>query len=98
MNINITFWIPLIVSISAFWVYVDASGHKIGKTPQKSFFNIGAGWWGVACLFFWIIAFPCYLYKRNDLIELAKIYPIEPKARELKIGLFVLVCILRVFV
>ncbi|MBK0063946.1 MULTISPECIES: hypothetical protein [unclassified Acinetobacter] len=96
MNINLSFWIPIIVAISALWVYVDASSHKIGKTPQKGFFNIGAGWWGVACLFFWIIAFPCYLYKRNDLIELAKVHPVEPKARGIKIGFFAFICLLRI--
>lgn len=95
MNINITFWVPLIVAISALWVYIDASANKIGKTSQSGFFNIGASWWGFACLFLWIIAFPSYLIIRKKLIALATAYPVEPKAREIKIAIFVLVCFLR---
>jgi len=100
MNINLTFLaqiIQIIGCLCSLWVYIDASGHKIGRTPQGGLFNIGAGWWGVLSFLLWIVIFPLYLIKRKKLIALAKTYPIEPKARKFKIIIFVLICALLIF-
>ena len=100
MNINLTFLaqiIQIIGFLCPLWVYIDASGHKIGRTPQGGFFNIGAGWWGVLSFLVWIVVLPLYLIKRKKLIAIAKTYPIEPKARKIKIFIFVLICFLPIF-
>nr|UEJ84718.1 hypothetical protein [SPHINX/BMMF group 1 DNA sequence] len=100
MNINLTFLaqiIQIIGCLCSLWVYIDASGHKIGRTPQGGLSNIGAGWWGVLSFLLWIVIFPLYLIKRKKLIALAKTYPIEPKARKFKIIIFVLICALLIF-
>ena len=100
MNINLTFLaqiIQIIGCLCSLWVYIDASGDKIGRTPQGGLFNIGAGWWGVLSFLLWIVIFPLYLIKRKKLIALAKTYPIEPKARKFKIIIFVLICALLIF-
>ena len=86
--------LPIIVTLSSLWVYVDASKNKIGNSPNGGLLNIGgAGWWGVLCLLLWIIAFPLYLMKRNKLIALAKAHPSEPTNRNLKIGVFSIIAI-----
>ena len=39
--------LPIIVTLSSLWVYVDASKNKIGNSPNGGLLNIGgAGWWG----------------------------------------------------
>jgi len=71
-----------IVSVSAVWVYLDATKNKIGKIPDgKGMFNMSAGVWGIVTLLLWIIGFPAYLIKRGDLIEKAKENPVEVKGR-----------------
>ena len=81
--------LSIIVTISALWVYIDASKNKIGNSPQGGLLNVGgAGWWGVLCLLLWVVIFPLYLIKRSKLIAFAKANPAEPKNRNIKIGIF----------
>ena len=41
--------LPIIVTLSSLWVYVDASKNKIGNSPNGGLLNIGgAGWWGIS--------------------------------------------------
>jgi hypothetical protein len=76
-----TFFVA-VVAVSAVWIYLDATKNKIGKISYaRSLFNISAGAWGVVTFGLWIIAFPAYLIKRNDLIRKAKENPIEVKNR-----------------
>ena len=71
-------YMALIIIASAFWVYYDATKHKIGKIPgEKSFTNMSAGGWAAATWLLWIIGFPLYLIKRKELIEKAKEHPVE---------------------
>lgn len=86
--------LSVFVVVSALWVYVDASKHKIGRTGSGGFFDIGAGAWGAVVLLLWIVGFPAYLIKRNKLIEKAKQQPVEPTARGFKIAIFVVITLL----
>ena len=83
----------IIGCLCSIWVHIDASGHKIDKTPADGFLSIGAAWWAILSFLLWIVVFPIYLIKRQKLIDLAKQHPVEPKARMLKIGLFTAVAI-----
>lgn len=75
----------LIVAITSVWIYLDATKNKIGKIAnEKGMFNISAGEWAAGALLLWIIVFPAYLIKRNALIEKAKEFPVDIKARALK--------------
>ena len=94
MNINLTILgqiLQIIGCLCSLWIYIDASRHKIGRTPQGGFLNMSAGWWGVLSFLIWIIIFPLYLIKREKLIALSQKYPVEPKARKIKISIFVLI-------
>ncbi|MEB3752976.1 hypothetical protein I2F62_01240 [Acinetobacter sp. MD2(2019)] len=100
MNINLTILaqiLKIIGCLCSIWVYIDASGHKIGKTPQGGFFNLAAGWWGTLSLLIWFITFPLYLSKRKKLMGLAKKHPVESKARMLKISIFIFISGLFIF-
>jgi hypothetical protein len=78
-----------IVFGSMVWVYVDASGHKIGKVEGAGgFFNLSAGAWGTVTGFLWIVGFPSYLFKRSTLMETARAHPVEPKGRVFKTFVF----------
>jgi hypothetical protein len=84
--------IALIIVISAIWVYVDATGHKIGKVKDASgLFNISAGAWSVVTMFLWIVGFPAYLIKRSALIERAESAPVEVGGRWLKVAVLCIV-------
>ena len=77
-----TMIILVLVCVSAFWVYWDATGHKIGKLPdEKGTFNISAGSWAMVTLLLWIVGFPAYLINRSRLIEKAKESPVDSKLR-----------------
>ena len=55
-----------IVAVSAAWVYLDATRHRIGKIPgAKGMLNMSAGAWGAVTLGLWIIGFPAYLVARK---------------------------------
>ena len=83
----ITFLIPVVVVATSLWVYWDATSNNIGKTEDgKGFFNMSAGAWAIAMLLLWIVAFPAYLVKRGDLIEIAKVHPAKANGRNGKIA------------
>lgn len=90
--------LSIIVTISALWVYIDASKNKIGNSPQGGLLNVGgAGWWGVLCLLLWVVIFPLYLIKRSKLIAFAKANPAEPKNRNIKIGVFSFIAVITIW-
>jgi len=90
--------LSIIVTISALWVYIDASKNKIGNSPQGGLLNVGgAGWWGVLCLLLWVVIFPLYLIKRSKLIAFAKANPAEPKNRNIKIGIFSFIAVITIW-
>lgn len=77
-----------IVVVSAIWVYVDATGHKIGKVKEAGgLFNMSAGAWSVVTMFLWIVGFPAYLIKRSALIERAGSAPVEVGGRWVKVAI-----------
>lgn len=81
----------LVISLSALWVYWDASGHKIGKVPVKGgFFNKSAGTWGLVTLLFWVVVFPAYLIARHKLVAQARELPVDSPARRWKATAFAL--------
>ena len=51
---------------SSFWVLIDSRKIGIKKGTTKGFFNMGPTGWFLACLLFWIAAFPVYLVKRRE--------------------------------
>ncbi|MEE9611074.1 MAG: hypothetical protein V3W19_07470 [Desulfatiglandales bacterium] len=78
-----------IIVICTLWVYLDATGKKIGKIPGAGgMFNMSAGGWATVTLGLWIIGFPAYLIKRSSLIEAASQHPLEVKNRALKATVF----------
>jgi hypothetical protein len=75
-----------IIVVSAVWVYMDATGHKIGRVKEAGgLFNMSAGAWSVVTMFLWIVGFPAYLIKRSALIERAETTPVEVGGRWVKV-------------
>ena len=53
---------------TSWWVYEDAQ--KIGVQPGQlngSMFEMGPGGWFAGCFLLWIVFFPAYLVKREEL-------------------------------
>ncbi len=89
--------VPLVIAGSAIWVYLDATGHKIGKVKEaRGMFNMSAGAWSVVTLFLWIVGFPAYLLKRSTLIERAKASPVDAGGRWFKVAILLIVAALMV--
>jgi len=77
--------VAVVVTVSAVWVYLDATKNGIGKQADGGgFFNLSAGGWATATLLLWIVAFPCYFAKREDLIWKAKKSPVVVSGRAWK--------------
>lgn len=77
--------IAVVVTVSSVWVYLDATNHRIGKLAEgKGLFNLSAGGWATVTLLLWIVGFPCYLAKREDLIWKAKKSPVVVSGRAWK--------------
>ena len=76
-----------IIVICTLWVYLDATGKKIGKIPGAGgMFNMSAGAWAAVTMGLWIIGFPAYLINnRSSLIGAASQHPLEVKYRPLKV-------------
>lgn len=87
-------FVAVVVTVSAVWVYLDATKNGIGKLADGSgFFNLSAGGWATVTLLLWIIGFPCYLAKRDDLISKAKKFPVAVSGRTWKtLALFLVGC------
>jgi hypothetical protein len=84
----------IVVTVSALFVYYDASKNNIGSIPgETGFTNADAGMWATSTLLLWIIAFPIYLLNRSQLIEKANANPKEPSK-----GRSVIIALLSVFV
>jgi hypothetical protein len=54
------------------WVFIEPSNLGMEDGSVKGFFDLGPGDWAVGCVLFWIVAFPMYLWKREEYVELAK--------------------------
>ncbi|MGH8041394.1 MAG: hypothetical protein ACREPN_05045 [Rudaea sp.] len=85
-------WWLVISCASAFWVYLDATTHRVGKVepartnedPSQAVNfanNYSAGLWAILILLLWIIALPYYLAKRRVLFTRASQYPVDAPAR-----------------
>lgn len=85
-------WWWVITSASAFWVYFDATSHRVGKVephrintdssqPSNLKENYSAGLWAILVLLLWIVAFPRYLAKRRVLFARASQYPVDATTR-----------------
>jgi len=80
------------ITLSAAWVYFDATNNKIGKVAGRSgFLNMSAGSWAAATLYFWIGALPLYLLKRSALVAIAREHPVEVSGRGGKLIALVLI-------
>ncbi|MGQ0634582.1 MAG: hypothetical protein ACT4QC_08225 [Planctomycetaceae bacterium] len=78
MNAEELFLLSLAVS-SSIWVYFDARAIGTRKGRVKGFFDLSPGGWFAFCLLLWIVAFPAYILKRDDLRVAAQLDP--PPAR-----------------
>jgi len=88
----LTVLFAIIVMASSLWVYVDATGNRIGRRlGVGGIFNMSAGAWATVTLFLWIVGFPCYLANRRRLKEEAKLFPVDVSGRTWKIVLLTLV-------
>lgn len=59
--------ILLIVLGTSIWVGVDASTIGVKKGQLKGMADMGPTGWFFACLLLWIVAFPFYVAKREEL-------------------------------
>jgi hypothetical protein len=67
----VLYLVSLVILGTSIWVAGDASNLKVRPQPGTTgLFNLGPGGWFVACLGLWIVAFPCYLSKRTDYVQL----------------------------
>lgn len=93
------FLIAVVVVVgSAFWVYLDATKHKIGPTEGEESFDTSPGSWAIDVLILWFVNFPAYIIKRKALIEKAKQSPSEPDNRTWGIVVFSFVGVLAIIV
>lgn len=64
--LSILVWV--IVIGSSIWVLIDAKRIGVQKGQIKGICNMGAVAWFIVCLLLWIVAFPCYLWKRRQYL------------------------------
>ena len=57
----------LVVLGTSIWVAVDASTIGVKKGQLKGVADMGVAGWFFTCLFLWILGFPFYLAKREEL-------------------------------
>jgi hypothetical protein len=75
LGISITAWLPILVLLAFLatdlWVYADAKAHKERGTPvvfSAGYLNVDTPVaWFLCCLVLWILFFPLYLTRRNQL-------------------------------
>lgn len=60
-----------IVLVTSIWVWIDARTLGVKKGQVEGFFNMTPFDWFIACILFWIIAFPAYLAKRPQYKQAA---------------------------
>jgi len=62
----------LLVLATSIWVYFDAKSTGIKKGLKSGFFDLGPAGWFLGSLLLWIIVFPAYLAKRQELKTLVQ--------------------------
>lgn len=63
--------ILIVIVATSIWVYVDAKSIGAKKGLQNGLFDLGPFGWFATTLLLWIVGFPVYLAKRNDIKKLA---------------------------
>lgn len=63
--------VPFLLGASAAWVYADAKKRGARRGLHPGLFDLGPGGWAVATFFLWIIAFPAYLIRRDEIAKRA---------------------------
>lgn len=64
----------IIILISAIWIYTDAKKYGLGPAPGEKQ-ELGQirtwtpGTWAILVIIFWIVFFPLYLWKKDDLVK-----------------------------
>jgi hypothetical protein len=58
-------WVSLMVLGTSIWVFIDARAIGRHRKKPQGVFTMGPVGWCVACLLFWSIFFPAYLWKRR---------------------------------
>ena len=61
----------LLVVGTSIWVLLDAQKIGVKKGQLKGFADLDPNGWFFACLGLWIISFPLYIAKRNELKRVA---------------------------
>ncbi len=64
-------FIVLLVVASGIWVYFDAKSIGAERGLSSGFLNMGPVGWAMSTVLLWIICFPLYLIKRDDIRALA---------------------------
>jgi len=59
----------IIILFTSIWVYTDAKKIGAGGFNANSFTGMSPIGWFLACLLLWIVVFPLYLIKRNDIMQ-----------------------------
>ncbi|HUJ67033.1 MAG TPA: hypothetical protein VLX59_15930 [Acidimicrobiales bacterium] len=54
--------------VSDIWVAIDAKNLGAKRGTLGGFLDMGPVGWFFACLFLWIVAFPCYIVTRPKLV------------------------------
>ena len=69
MSLRLAFGVCIVVS--AVCVYWDAKAAGVRKGLVGGAADMSAEHWALACLFYWLLAFPYYLCRRSELHRLA---------------------------
>lgn len=57
----------IVILATSIWVLVDAKAIGVKKGQLKGLADIGPWGWFFGCLLLWIVGFPLYLSKRDEL-------------------------------
>lgn len=66
MALETYFW-PLVIVGTSIWVFWDAKKLGVEKGQIQGLGDLGPKGWLASCLGLWIVAFPLYLAKREEL-------------------------------
>jgi len=64
--------IGVVILATSIWVFFDSKNIGVKSGQLKGFFGMGPIGWFFACVILWIICFPAYLLKRNELKQINK--------------------------
>ena len=87
---ELLFIMPLIAT--SIWVYIDAKKIGVRKGQLKGLFDMGPAGWFVGCILLWIVIFPVYLLKREEL-KLGHPADDSHKKPQLKVAVFAGLCV-----